>query len=488
MSTALVSYREQSKYTIRTSDRRVFRRCLRKWDHLSSVRKNLKHRGAETNINFWFGSGIHFALEDFHGINAFKDPRRAFYAYYNSFKPDELPMGAEYHYTLAMSMLTYYLTWIEKHNAACGFTTIWFDEFNNVVPPFTPGAKPAVENSFYIPLGITVIADKHTHEIYATYEEGAEFNVSHYAHGFLTREVLSTPELVNGEIIYHEEVTLRWSTIDIDGIVGDKSKEVILEPIMYHGTMDKMVIDKMGRWWVLDYKTAKSADTNKLDTDDQISAYLWAAAVWFNHPIYGFVYQQHTKDMVQTPKRLKNGELSVDKKQKTTYSLLRQELIDDFGSVSQAPSKYIQFLNDLAAAESPEGDRFIRWDFVVRSKEQIETTYENIMGEVKTMLRQDLYCYPNPTRDCIWDCPIRDMCLAIERKDQPRISELLLQWDNRPHTEDGNTDEWRANLKYPATEADLVPMETVLAMDVEIQLDMGDSTGSEGFAFMYEEE
>ena len=33
--------KDLSKFSIRTSDRRVFRRCLRKWDFQSSLRQNL---------------------------------------------------------------------------------------------------------------------------------------------------------------------------------------------------------------------------------------------------------------------------------------------------------------------------------------------------------------------------------------------------------------------------------------------------------------
>ena len=100
---------ELSHYTIRTSDRRVFRRCLRKWSFQSSLRGNWKYQGTEQNINFWFGSAIHFAMEDYHGYNVFGDPRIAFWAYYQAFPEDELPSGAEAHYSLGIAMLSYYL-------------------------------------------------------------------------------------------------------------------------------------------------------------------------------------------------------------------------------------------------------------------------------------------------------------------------------------------------------------------------------------------
>src|SRR5690606_9206017 len=126
---------------------------------------------------------------------------------------------------------------------------------------------------------------------------------------------------------------------------GQTNRKVILVTIYYHETLDRVVVDKNGNWWIMDYKTAKSADTNKLDTDDQISAYLWAAEQWFQHPFKGFIYVQLTKETPKPPRRLINGNLSTDKSQKTTYSLYRKEVIKDYGDVRKAPAKIIETLN-----------------------------------------------------------------------------------------------------------------------------------------------
>lgn len=447
-----------SHFTIRTSDRRTFRRCLRKWDFQSSLRGNWQHKGTEQNINFWFGSAIHFSMEDYHGENKFGDPRKAFWAYYQAFPTDELPMGAEAHYELGMAMLSYYLTWYKRHNDVTGFETAYVDpETHQLFDPHTTkktaSMNYAVEQSFILPLNTWVAVD------------------------------------VDGNIAETYFVEPEDKNIVIDGKVHD------IVPVCYHGTMDKIVCDKYGRYWILDYKTAKGADTNKLDTDDQISAYLWAFEKWFGIRPYGFIYLQLTKEAVQEPRRLKNGELSVDKKQKTTYSLLKQEIINDYGSVKDAPDKLIQFLNHMASIESPEGDRFIRWDFVKRTPEQIVSTEEHILGELRQMLWKDLYCYPSPTRDCIWDCPCRDLCLAMDRKDETAISEFMVNFEQRPRNEDGNLDPWRENIPWPeklAAEGKSVPeLDEILAMDecMKIELESrADQEDNDGFKFMYGDE
>ena len=449
-----------SHFTIRTSDRRTFRRCLRKWDFQSSLRGNWQHIGTEQNINFWFGSAIHFSMEDYHGENKFGDPRKAFWAYYQAFPASELPMGAEAHYELGMAMLSYYLTWYKRHNDVSGFETALVDpETHQLYNPHqvkkTDKMEYAVEQSFILPLSTYVAVDVNGNI------RKAFFNVQ-------------DPSCIS----------FTYSGVECN-----------IVPICYHGTMDRIVCDKYGRYWILDYKTAKGADTNKLDTDDQISAYLWAFEKWFGIKPYGFIYLQLTKEAVQEPKRLKNGELSVDKKQKTTYSLLKQEIINDYGTVNAAPSKLIQFLNHMASIESPEGDRFIRWDFVKRTPEQIKSTEEHIMGELHHMLWEDLYCYPSPTRDCIWDCPCRDLCLALDRKDETAVNEFMQNFEQRPRNEDGNLDPWRENIPWPeklAAEGKSVPeLDEILALDECMKIELESRASQEdtdGFKFMYGDE
>ena len=449
-----------SHFTIRTSDRRTFRRCLRKWDFQSSLRGNWQYAGTEQNINFWFGSAIHFSMEDYHGENKFGDPRKAFWAYYQAFPANELPMGAEAYYELGMAMLSYYLTWYKRHNDVTGFETALVDpETRQLYDPHkvkkTNKMEYAVEQSFILPLNTYVAVD---------------------ANGNIRKAFFDVQDPSN--------ISFTYNGIECD-----------IVPICYHGTMDRIVCDKYGRYWILDYKTAKGADTNKLDTDDQISAYLWAFEKWFGIKPYGFIYLQLTKEAVQEPKRLKNGELSVDKKQKTTYSLLKQEIIKDYGTVNAAPDKLIRFLNHMAAIESPEGDRFIRWDFVKRTPEQIKSTEEHIIGELRHMLWEDLYCYPTPTRDCIWDCPCRDLCLALDRKDEVAVNEFMQNFEQRPRNEDGNLDPWRENIPWPeklAAEGKTVPeLDEILALDECMKIELESRASQEdtdGFKFMYGDE
>jgi len=381
------------------------------------MRDNLQRKGTETNINFWFGSAIHFAMEEYFGYNKFGSLERAFQAYYAAFPAEERPEAADDHYYLGMGMLRYFQEWYPKHNEDTQFQTVWLDKEGNEVLPGTEGARPLVEESFMLDLGLRAWVDVETEEI------------------IKIPDVSKVLEDASGHYIERDGARIYVAYV----------------PIHYHGTMDRIVSDKYGRWWIMDWKTAKSADTNKLDTDDQISAYMWAAEQWFKRPIHGFVYVQLTKDLPKEPKRLKTtGDLSVDKKQKTTYNLFKRELIKDYGSVSKAPKKMLDFLAHLAAEETPEGDRFIRWDLVTRTKEQKISTYHHIVAEARMMIDPDLYLFPNPTRDCIWDCPFRDACLLTDQGNEAQARYWLDEgFEKRPREEDGNIEPWRENIPWP---------------------------------------
>lgn len=350
---------------IHTHDRIRFKRCRRKWYFQSPTRLHLQHIDAPPNIHLWFGTGFHFALEDFHGYNRFGDPVKALEAFYYAFKDDQLPEEGAETIALGMKMFEHYKQWMQRRDS---YETVWMD------------GKPQVEVRFALELE------------------------------------------------------------DLSEKAG--------RPVVYRGTIDRLVQDVEGRYWIEDYKTAKRIDLSKLVNDPQISAYTWAAEQFYGLPIEGMLYTQFVKDSPSAPKHLVRGGLSVDQKQKTTYDVYRRELLDLYPS-GNFPSKYINFLNDLAARETPEGDPFIRRDGVYRNTQAKEKTYEYIIGEVSEMINPDLPIYPNPTRDCSWECTeFRTVCTAMDEGDD---WEYLLNNFYRRKEEYDET--WRDRIKWPKQEA-----------------------------------
>lgn len=99
---------------IRTSDRSNFRRCRRRWNWQSHLRHNLTP--IESASPLWFGSGIHYALEDFHGHRLYQYPRDALKAYVKAThrmskakaRPQLIPYDFLELTALGINMLDYY--------------------------------------------------------------------------------------------------------------------------------------------------------------------------------------------------------------------------------------------------------------------------------------------------------------------------------------------------------------------------------------------
>ena len=109
---------------IHTSDRILFKQCRRKWNYQSPLRQNLEPKDVFSSY-FWFGSGYHFALEDYHGYNRFGSPDLAFQAYYDCFDPATLTMDCEALATMAPGMFAHYINeWLPKRKQ---FRTLWID-------------------------------------------------------------------------------------------------------------------------------------------------------------------------------------------------------------------------------------------------------------------------------------------------------------------------------------------------------------------------
>lgn len=425
-----------SRYWVGVSSSRSFRRCMRKWYHQSGYGLALdrKENSANMPIPFWLGSGLHYALEDFHGYNLFRDPRLAAIAYYKAHLQQEMPAGADDAITLVIDMLEYYLEWLPKHNDLPQFQTLWQEPDGKYVIADNKSEKavPLCEKEMMLDMGVRIVVESTTGKILGKFE-----NVD----GIWTKDGFSIEkEAINiddSETIYE----LRASHY------LDSAVNVQIMPIVFHGTCDKVVIDKNGSVYLVDYKTAKGADIAKLATDDQISRYIWAMEQILNLPIKGFIYLQFTKERIKEPKVLKNGDLSTDKKQKTTSVKYKQAIEEIYGGTALAPSKVIDTLNAFRDLEHAEGDRFIRWDIVERDLNQKFTTYNNIMGEIDLMTNPNLYPIPNPTRDCSWDCPFREACILYEKQDMDGYNDILeSEWQTRTKERGEEDPTWQSRI------------------------------------------
>ncbi|KKK82723.1 hypothetical protein LCGC14_2800550, partial [marine sediment metagenome] len=98
---------------IRTSDRINFKRCRRKWAWQSHLRHNLE--GIYRPEPLWTGTGVHYALEDYHGENFYGHPAEAFKAFVIGCRrtrgfsmPDQWRAETE----MAIGIMDYYVEWL----------------------------------------------------------------------------------------------------------------------------------------------------------------------------------------------------------------------------------------------------------------------------------------------------------------------------------------------------------------------------------------
>lgn len=228
--------------------------------------------------------------------------------------------------------------------------------------------------------------------------------LNHYADVWLPGKDLLETFVYNGQMQTEVDFEIPLPTKAPDG-----------RPVVYRGRLDRVVVDPDGRLWILEYKTAKAFRIYHFDTDDQISSYCWAASVLYpEYEVAGVVYQQFKKTVPSPPRELANGTLSCNKQQSTTAALYRKALLNKYGDILLAPNKNVEFLNWLLMQEDSESDRFIRRDKVYRNAHQIAAQGEKILIEVLDMVNPELSLYPNPTKDCEWDCPMQMACIAMD--------------------------------------------------------------------------
>ncbi len=212
------------------------------------------------------------------------------------------------------------------------------------------------------------------------------------------------------------------------------------DEIYYQATLDRM-ITKEDELWIQDWKFFKTFSTGSLDFDSQMSAYIWMAATIYKQPVVGACLHQFRKALPVEPKILGNGKISTAKNQTTTRWMYKQALIGMYGEMENVPHGNVICLNDLAAQESFDRDKFIKRDFTRRTEMQQQAEGTKIILEISDMLNPEISLYPNYTRDCDWDCQLSDVCLMMDRDDdwESQLDDLTI---NRGESDEG----WRSHL------------------------------------------
>ena len=175
-------------------------------------------RPATTALPLWVGTGIHFALEDFHGYNVYDHPRKAFLAYVAACRKTPrfvMPDNWEAEASMVLSMMDYYPKWLETREP---LQTFMFD------------GVPQVEVAWEVDLGPMPIH---------TFAGDAGFEVT---------------------------------------TLGELARKWGYSKVTVAGRFDRVVIDEHQRLWVWELKSAKKMRVLHFMNDLQVTMYAWAVS------------------------------------------------------------------------------------------------------------------------------------------------------------------------------------------------------------------
>jgi hypothetical protein len=218
------------------------------------------------------------------------------------------------------------------------------------------------------------------------------------------------------------------TVITNDGPLCEVQFQVDLgQGFVFEGTFDR-VVEIDGALWIVEYKTAKNFNVDKLVKDPQSTAYIWAGnKVLADYGgVAGVVYQQHRKGMPELPEPLKRGGYTQNKQKLANVpAKVYEDLIVKEGLEM---NDYIETLDYLREQEGPDGDSFVRRDLVQRTTQELESFHEDLIKQVPEYFNPNLPIYPTFTRDCHF-CDFSVLCDVLQNKGdaQPVLESLYTQ-------------------------------------------------------------
>ena len=202
-------------------------------------------------------------------------------------------------------------------------------------------------------------------------------------------------------------------------------------PVYYKGRMDAVVQDlDTERYFIIDHKTAGRVDDafwGKLETDEQVTSYAWAAELEAEHydleykEIAGVYYNVLPKKFPQPPDYVYKGKaVSLDRQNQCTTPELFMRAVEiaglqDWYYSNDKARSYYEWL------QSDENQFVFRRD-VRRNRHQITNAGDRINRQVVKMLAEEDF---DPHFSGEWfcvHCPFRAPCLQMEDGSDPILT------------------------------------------------------------------
>jgi hypothetical protein len=385
---------------IHSSDRASFRRCRRYWDWSSPARHNLTVRADIHGINMpmFFGTGIHYALEQYYTPSIKRDPVEA------------------------------WKTWYDIQWRGGTVTEDWLDKVYDlkpklVGPNMNDETGPNTVGSLYQVRGLEDILPDPDH---AEWDELYELGIGmmeyykEYAAKTDDFEVVVAEHQFSVPIWDYENDCI-LKRIDIREDSKNYGKEL---EVHARGRMDqvyrKIANEKVG---ILENKTAArwgEEELYKLESDEQTTHYLWAAEVEATYydlphkgePIEEVIYNVLRKAYPKPPTELQSGFFSMDRqKESTTAELLEKWIAGHMPGIplNEKQQAYLNYLREIG------DENFIIRKPVRRNRHQLRNAGYRLYLETLDMLDPNLRIYPNISNSfkCL-NCAFRAPCMAKE--------------------------------------------------------------------------
>jgi hypothetical protein len=409
---------------IHTSDRGTFKFCRRQWAWSSPSKRNLIPKAMVHGIRdyFWFGTGIHYALEHYYHPGLKEDPEVTFATWFDLqwngglITEDELPNFVDRHPVLTGNhKVEIDLADMKAIEASIPIYKV--QGLLDILP------NPDVDLFMnYRDLGIGMM------KFYKTYAEiNDNFVVIATEHDF------SVPILdpSTDGVMYALDTRTppgNWEPdYTVENIYGPLMRghhTGILKQVHARGRQDLLIQDQQsGRFGIQDYKTTSRLDDDyfrHLELDEQCTTYLWAAEreatmhdLEYRECDY-ITYQAMLKAYPKPPTITTRGIPSISRADESCTAKMFEDTINSNPAWKEMFARDEKWQNYYTWLLEIGDKRFIDRKDVWRNRTQRKNAGLRLYYEAMDMLNSPAL-YPNPTKTygCL-NCIFRAPCIAAE--------------------------------------------------------------------------
>lgn len=182
--------------------------------------------------------------------------------------------------------------------------------------------------------------------------------------------------------------------------------------VYFVGTFDALAVDRYENIWVVEHKTYGSKpDSEDLMFHFQSNGYALAFEWLTGIKLTGLLYDGVAKRLIQPPKILGNGKVSVDQRQSVTL----QTYLDGLAAAGEDPwdDRYTDILQMLQDREDQGDSRFFHREKVFFNEHQVSNWRDELLAIVREMVSDPAIYRTVPYNGCGprgQGCWFRDLC------------------------------------------------------------------------------